>query len=61
MLHLHTLQGSHREVVAVKCIERRHLTNSSMENLLTEIKLMKQLDHEYIVKLRDFEVCERIT
>lgn len=29
-----------------------------MENLLTEIKVMKQLDHDYIVKLLDFEVSQ---
>ena len=40
----------------MKCIERKRLTNSSMENLFTEIQLMKELDHEYIVKLIDFEV-----
>lgn len=27
-----------------------------MENLFTEIELMKQLDHEHIVKLIDIEV-----
>ena len=46
-------------MVAVKCIQRKRLTGSSMENLLTEIKVMKQLDHEYIVKLTDFEVSGR--
>ena len=29
----------------------------SMENLLTEIEVMKELDHPHIVKLKDFEVC----
>ena len=27
-----------------------------MENLLTEIKVMKQLQHEHIVQLSEFEV-----
>ena len=50
------LQGHGREVVAVKCIERRRLTKVSMENLMTEIKVMMDLDHQHIVKLKDFEV-----
>ena len=50
------LQGHGREVVAVKCIERRRLTKVSMENLITEIKVMMDLDHQHIVKLKDFEV-----
>ena len=49
-------QGGQKRVVAVKCIERKRLTNGSMENILTEIKLMKDLHHEHIVKLLEFEV-----
>ena len=51
-------QGKQRGVVAVKCIKRSHLTHSSMENLLTEIKVMKQLQHEHIVHLVEFEVSK---
>ena len=40
----------------MKCIERRRLTKVSMENLMTEIKVMMDLDHQHIVKLKDFEV-----
>jgi serine/threonine-protein kinase ULK/ATG1 len=50
------MQGSARDVVAVKCIERGKLTKISMENLLTEIEVMKELDHKHVVKLKDFEV-----
>lgn len=49
-------KGSARDVVAVKCIERGKLTKISMENLLTEIEVMKELDHKHVVKLKDFEV-----
>ena len=42
--------------MAVRCIERGKLTKISMENLLTEIEVMKELDHKHIVKLKDFEV-----
>ena len=40
----------------MKCIRRSHLTQSSMENLLTEIKVMKELQHEHIVQLVEFDV-----
>ena len=50
------MQGSSRDVVAVKCIERGKLSKVSMENLLTEIEVMKDLDHKHIVKFKDFEV-----
>ena len=40
----------------MKCIERSRLTKLSMENLITEIKVMRELDHKHIVKLKDFEV-----
>ena len=42
----------------MKCIERRRLTKVSMENLMTEIKVMMDLDHQHIVKLKDFEVSD---
>jgi serine/threonine-protein kinase ULK/ATG1 len=48
-------KGQQKQVVAVKCIRRSCLTSSSMANLLTEIKVMKQLQHEHIVKLEEFE------
>jgi serine/threonine protein kinase len=48
---------SNKQTVAVKCIERKRLTTLAAENLLTEIKVMKQLKHKHIVSLLDFEVC----
>lgn len=44
-----------RNEVAVKVIERSRLNKASMQNLLTEIEVMKDLDHPHIVKLLDFE------
>jgi len=50
---LFKLQTS-KEVVAIKCVEKCRLQGSAVENLLTEIKLMKLLKHEHIVQMRDF-------
>ena len=47
-----------RDVAAIKCIQKRSLSKSATENLLTEIELLKKLDHEHIVKLKDFEVSK---
>ena len=45
------------EVVAIKCISIKRLKRKeSKDNLITEIKLMKELKHRHIVKLIDFEV-----
>lgn len=50
------IQSPVKEIVAIKCIEKKRLTKHSMENLLTEISVMKDLDHRHIVKLINFEV-----
>ncbi len=42
--------------MAIKCIDRKKLTKLSSDNLLTEIAVMKELHHEHVVKLKDFEV-----
>ena len=49
-------QGNTRDVVAIKCIQKSSLSRTATENLLTEIELLKELNHEHIVKLKDFEV-----
>ena len=43
-------------MVAIKCIQKRSLSKSASDNLITEISLMKELDHDHIVKLADFQV-----
>lgn len=48
-------KGNTRDVVAIKCIQKCSLSKAATENLLTEIELLKKLDHEHIVKLKDFE------
>ena len=47
-------------MVAIKCIQKSSLSKTATENLLTEIELLKKLDHEHIVKLKDFEVSVTI-
>ncbi|KNC83605.1 hypothetical protein SARC_04140, partial [Sphaeroforma arctica JP610] len=42
------------EMVAVKQIKTRYLTDEDIEGLDSEISVMKTLDHPHIVKLLDF-------
>lgn len=41
--------------MAVKCVLKKSLNRLSTENLLTEIELLKLLDHKHIVRLKDFD------
>ncbi|XP_025923976.1 serine/threonine-protein kinase ULK3 isoform X3 [Apteryx rowi] len=49
------LQKNTREVVAVKCVSKRSLNRVSVENLLTEIEILKTIRHPHIVELKDFQ------
>uniref|UniRef100_A0A8C2BVE9 Serine/threonine-protein kinase ULK3 n=1 Tax=Cyprinus carpio TaxID=7962 RepID=A0A8C2BVE9_CYPCA len=44
-----------REAVAVKVVSKKSLNKSSMENLLTEIEILKTVRHPHIVQLKDFQ------
>ncbi|KAM6351917.1 serine/threonine-protein kinase ULK3 isoform 8-T8 [Alca torda] len=44
-----------REVVAIKCVSKRSLNRVSVENLLTEIEILKTIRHPHIVELKDFQ------
>ncbi|XP_066558131.1 serine/threonine-protein kinase ULK3 isoform X2 [Amia ocellicauda] len=44
-----------REVVAVKVVGKKSLNKASMENLLTEIEILKTVRHPHIVHLKDFQ------
>ena len=44
-----------REVVAIKCIDRKSLNKNSEDNLVTEIEILKQMRNDYIVELKDFQ------
>ncbi|XP_059952983.1 serine/threonine-protein kinase ULK3 isoform X2 [Mesoplodon densirostris] len=44
-----------REVVAIKCVAKKSLNKASVENLLTEIEILKRIRHRHIVQLKDFQ------
>ncbi|TKC42784.1 hypothetical protein EI555_003853 [Monodon monoceros] len=44
-----------REVVAIKCVAKKSLNKASVENLLTEIEILKGIRHRHIVQLKDFQ------
>jgi len=39
---------------AIKYVEMSTLSQTSRENLITEIRLLRELKHKYIVTLQDF-------
>ncbi|CAB3363420.1 Hypothetical predicted protein [Cloeon dipterum] len=43
-----------RAVVAIKCVQKAKLSTVTIENLLTEISLLKKLKHPNIVEMKDF-------
>jgi hypothetical protein len=45
--------------VAVKCVERSRLSGAAVNNIVTEITLLKLLTNEYIVQMKDFQWNER--
>ncbi|XP_012281826.1 serine/threonine-protein kinase ULK3 [Orussus abietinus] len=47
-------KGGSKEVVAIKCVDKSGLSKSAIENLITEINLLKILKHEHIVEMKDF-------
>lgn len=53
-------QRDTREVVAIKCVNKRSLNRASVENLLTEIEILKTIRHPNIVELKDFQVGWRL-
>jgi serine/threonine protein kinase len=43
---------------AIKCINRKILNKTTEDLLINEIKLLKQIKHENIVEMFDFQVNE---
>lgn len=43
-----------KKPVAIKCILKGTLSGSAVDNIITEIKLLKTLKHDHIVEMIDF-------
>ena len=43
-----------RDVVAVKCVKKSSLSKREVDNIVTEISLLKKLKHDFIVEMKDF-------
>ncbi|CAG9120167.1 unnamed protein product [Plutella xylostella] len=50
-----------RSVVAIKCVDKSRLKHSSsaVDNLITEIRLLKTLQHPHIVQMKEFSWDDR--
>lgn len=44
--------------VAIKCIRRKDQTKTAIELFINEITLLKEIKHEHIVEMFDFQVDE---
>ena len=47
---------THDETVAIKRIQKSKLTPASIENILLEIEILKNIKHDFIVEMKDFTV-----
>ena len=43
-----------RSIVAIKVIQKAQMSPSAIDNLITEIRLLKTLKHRHIVEMKDF-------
>lgn len=54
-----SLQIGSKQIVAIKCISKKKLSSTAVDNIITEIKLLKLLKHPHIVEMLDFQWDER--
>ncbi|XP_046822730.1 serine/threonine-protein kinase ULK3 isoform X1 [Vespa crabro] len=47
------------DIVAIKCVNTSELSNSAINNLMTEISVLKILNHEHIIKMKEFFSIEK--
>ncbi len=48
-------KGKTRELVAIKCVLKSSLSKVLIDNLITEISILKKVKHQFIVELKDFQ------
>ncbi|XP_019559803.2 serine/threonine-protein kinase ULK3 [Aedes albopictus] len=48
-----------KEIYAVKCVRKGTLSKSAVDNIVTEISLLKKLKHRHIVEMKDFLYDEK--
>lgn len=48
-----------KEIYAIKCVEKASLSKTAVDNIITEISLLKKLKHRHIVEMKDFLWDER--
>lgn len=53
---LFRFQTGNKEIVAIKCMDKRSQKHSFIDRVVTEIALLKVVKSEYIVQLIDFEL-----
>lgn len=41
--------------MAIKCVEQSKLSSNGVDNIVTEIRMLKMLQHEFIVQMKDFK------
>jgi len=49
------LQTISKQAVAIKCISKKKLSSTAVDNIVTEIKLLKCMKHPHIVEMLDFQ------
>lgn len=47
-------KGKTRDVVAIKCVLKSRLSKTALDNLVSEIAILKELQHEHIVEMKNF-------
>lgn len=42
------------EALAIKCVDKSKLSKTAVDNIITEIRLLKALKHPHIVEMKEF-------
>ena len=52
---LNLFQDNSRQLVAIKCINKKSLSKQSIDNIINEISITKRIKNKFIVELKDFD------